>query len=239
MPDPLHRLLDLQERDVVVDQLHHRRATLPERAALTDRQQALTALDVTRADVASRLAEVERSQKRLEDEVASVEEKQSAENLRLYSGSITSPRELQALQEEIDGLGRRQRTIEDELLEVMETAEPLTAELADIDARRDALLAELDALQGALAEGERAVDAELAGVVAERDALAREIPEDMLATYERLRTRLGGVAVARLEGAQCKGCHVSLPAVELDAIRHAAPDAVITHEECGRILVRV
>ena len=84
----------------------------------------------------------------------------------------------------------------------------------------------------------RVVDAELAAVVADRDAIANEIPEDMLATYERLRKQLGGVAVARLEGNQCKGCHVSLPAMEVDAIRHAGPDDVITHEECGRILVR-
>jgi predicted nucleic acid-binding Zn-ribbon protein len=31
---------------------------------------------------------------------------------------------------------------------------------------------------------------------------------------------------------------LSLPATEVDAIRHAAPDAIVTHEECGRILVR-
>jgi predicted nucleic acid-binding Zn-ribbon protein len=59
-----------------------------------------------------------------------------------------------------------------------------------------------------------------------------------MARYERLRAKLDGVAVARLEGDLCLGCHVSLPAMEVDAIRHAPPDVVAVHEDCGRILVR-
>src|SRR5437879_13858498 len=64
--DSLQRLLQLQERDLVADQLRHRKATLPERAALTERKAAISALDAERADVAARLADTERVQKRLE-----------------------------------------------------------------------------------------------------------------------------------------------------------------------------
>jgi len=236
--DSLQRLLQLQERDLVADQLRHRKATLPERAALTERKAAISALDAERADVAARLADTERVQKRLEDEVASVAAKRDAENTRLYSGSITSPRELQALQEEIDALARRQRELEDGLLEVMETAEPLAADVVSLDARRVALAGEVDSLGAAIAEAERVIDGELAEVASDRDGIAADLSTELLATYDKLRARLGGVAVARLEGTQCLGCHLSLPATEVDAIRHAAPDAVVMHEECGRILVR-
>jgi len=238
MSDSLQRLLQLQERDIAADQLRHRKATLPDRAALAERRSAITALDADRAEVAGRLADTERVQKRLEDEVASVADKHTAEHTRLYSGSITSPRELQALQEEIDALARRQRELEDELLEVMEAAEPLAAEVASLDERRVALTADAEALQAAIGEAERAIDGELAGVGSERDAIAADLSPELVTTYDRLRARLGGVAVARLEGAQCLGCHLSLPATEIDAIRHAPPDAVVMHEECGRILVR-
>jgi predicted nucleic acid-binding Zn-ribbon protein len=112
------------------------------------------------------------------------------------------------------------------------------AELTELDRQRGGIAYEIERVSTTLAEAERTVDGELAGVDSERQAIAAELPDDLLATYETLRARLGGVAVARLEGSQCLGCHLSLPATEVDAIRHAAPDAVVTHEECGRILVR-
>jgi uncharacterized protein len=59
----------------------------------------------------------------------------------------------------------------------------------------------------------------------------------LLATYERLRARLGGVGVARLVGTHCDGCHLTLSAVELDRVRHLPDGEVYTCEQCGRILV--
>lgn len=238
MADSLHRLLDLQDRDLHAEQLRHRRASLPERATLADREAAAASLDIDRAGIAERLGAFERSQKRLEDDIATVTDKSASENARMYSGTVNSPRELQALQDEIQTLGRRQSQLEDELLEVMEQAESVQAELASCDERRVVVAADADVLRRAIADAEQVTDSELAGVLVERDAIAAEIPDELLATYERLRARLGGVAVARLEGVQCLGCHLSLPATEVDAVRHAAPDTVVFHEECGRILVR-
>ena len=43
-----------------------------------------------------------------------------------------------------------------------------------------------------------------------RDEVAAPVPEELLARYEALRTRLGGVAVARLVGGRCDGCHLAL-----------------------------
>lgn len=238
MPDPLQLLLDVQDRDLVADQLRHRRATLPERLALAEQQAAVARVDRELGELRDQLAELQRAQKRLEDEVATLDAKAAAENTRMYSGTVTSPRELQAMQEEIEALGRRQRTLEDDLLDLMEKAEPLGEEIDKLEARRKELSAEGDRLTIAIADAEVAIDAKLAQVAEARTAVVAELPVDLLATYEKLRPQLGGIAVARLEGTQCTGCHLSLPATELDAVRHAKPGAVAYHEECGRILVR-
>ena len=42
-------------------------------------------------------------------------------------GAVKAPKELQALQDEIDALHRRQSTLEDHVLELMEQVEPLDA----------------------------------------------------------------------------------------------------------------
>jgi predicted nucleic acid-binding Zn-ribbon protein len=237
VPDPLVLLLDVQAHDLTADQLRHKRASLPERTAMAEQERAIAGVDAELSEVGGRLHELERAQKKLEDEVASVEAKAKAENDKLYSGSVTSPRELQAMQEEIDGLGRRQRELEDEELELMERSEPLTAEVEGLEARKAGFRAEVDRLAGLVAEAEGDLDQQLAAVEADRATVAAGIGADLLATYDKLRDRLGGVAVAKLVGTQCTGCHLSLPATEMDAVRRAAPGAVVYHEECGRILV--
>ena len=238
MSDALHTLLEVQAQDLAADQLRHRRASLPERVALAEQEAAMARLDIELGEVRARLGDFERSQRRIEDEVATLTAKGEAESKRLYSGTVTSPRELQAMQEEIDGLARRQRELEDDVLELMEAAEPLHEEVDRLEARRDEHAVEAAKLGDLITAAEAEIDAELGGVMAARDELASGVPGDLLATYQRLRDRLGGVGVARLEGAQCMGCHLTIPATEVDAIRHAGPDDVVFHEECGRILVR-
>ena len=65
----------------------------------------------------------------------------------------------------------------------------------------------------------------------------RRCRDDLLARYEQLRSKLGGTGAARLVGGSCSGCHLTLSSMELDRVRKAPPDAVITCEQCGRILV--
>jgi hypothetical protein len=116
--------------------------------------------------------------------------------------------------------------------------EPFDAEVAALDAemaRLDALIVEQ---REQLAAEEAALAALLAAEVAARAGAVVGLPAPLLAEYERLRARLGGIGAARLVGNQCTGCHLTLPAVEADAARHAPPDAVLTCEQCGRILVR-
>ena len=70
--------------------------------------------------------------KRLEDEAASTAAKVGEVEAAMYSGSITSPRELQAMQSEVEQLRRHQRALEDRELELMESQESIDAELGGL-----------------------------------------------------------------------------------------------------------
>lgn len=234
----LARLLDVQDRDLALEQLRHRRESLPARASLADRQAAMERIGGELGELRARLDDLERSQARLEDEVTTIETKAAAEGRKLNSGTITAPREIQALSDEIDALGRRQRALEDQVIELMEQIEPLSADVTRLETQRDELDAEAASLRAEIVEQESAIAEELSSVLAAREEAAAGLDASMLERYDDLRARLGGVAVARLEGDRCLGCHISLPAMEVDAARHAPPGEIITHEECGRILVR-
>jgi predicted nucleic acid-binding Zn-ribbon protein len=234
----LDALLELQEQDIVIEQLRHRRATLPERAALEKVAAEMAAHDATTAEVQSSRERVAREQKRIEDEVASIEAKAAEVDQKLYSGTVTSPRELQGFQDDLRSLKRRQRQLEDQVIELMEEAEPLDASLAERTGERARLEEQRSTIQAALLEGEQQVDGELTAVEARRTEMATGLPSEAVSRYERLRDDLQGIAIARLVGSSCGGCHLTLSAVELDRIRHEPPDALIQCEECGRLLVR-
>lgn len=234
----LEQLLAVQEHDTRLDQLHHRRATLPQRATLADLERTLQAHDREADAVREQRDALAREQKRLEDEVAAVEEKATEVDKTLYSGTITSPRELQGFQAELEALRRRQRQLEDEVLALMEQLEPLDDDLSRRAEERARIVEQVEQVRNELEAAEREVDAAIEEEQRARADTAAPLPEDVLQRYERLRTQHEGVAIARLVGNSCGGCHLTLSAVELDRIKHEPPDALIFCEECGRLLVR-
>lgn len=235
---PLDDLITLQNHDSAADRLRHRRATLPERAEIESRRAAHAELERRRLEVAERRDAELREERRLDDEVRNLEAKAKAEDTRMYSGAISSPRELQAMQADIDQLRRQAREREDEELEVLVRREALDAEVAELEAAQAALVAEIENLMAAIAEQEQEIDAELAVEEEARAALAPNIPEGTLRLYEQIRAGNRGVGAARLVGMNCQACHLALPATEVDRIRHLPADALARCEHCGAILVR-
>jgi uncharacterized protein len=231
-------LLAVQELDTHADQLVHRSQTLPVRGQLAALEEQVAAVDARIAEVDGRRAELGKAQQRLEDEVASLQDKAALADKQLYSGTTNNPRELQALQDDIASIRRRITKLEDDELEVMEATEPVEAQRAELVAERDRLDQDAARLRAELAEAEAEIEAELRDVGQRREAAAAEVPEELWPEYDRLRAQLGGVAIARLAGSTCQGCHLGLSAVEVDRIRHLSPDEPVHCEECGRLLVR-
>lgn len=228
----------MQEHDTAADRLQHRRATLPELAELAKVEAEVASVERALASAGARRDEVARKQKALEDELAGVEGKSAEVQKRMYSGAVTIPRELQAMQAEVEALKRRASGLEDEILERMTEREPLDCELDGLVAALGAQDAEGARLRVAVAEAQSEIDAELAREQSARAEAAANIPEPLAKLYGQLRARLGGVGAARLVGNRCSGCHLTLPAVEVDRIRHEPPDALIRCDQCSRILVR-
>jgi uncharacterized protein len=231
-------LLAVQDHDTHVTQLTHRRSTLPARAELEQAMADLTRLEQRAGEVEVERHELARLQQRLEDDITSINDKATQHDKTLYSGTIGNPRELQALQDEIAALKRRVTQLEDQELELMEKIEPLDADLARLGAERIALDDRAVALRVQIAEDEVAIDAELATVRAEREALVPEVEPELLAEYAQLRTQAGGIAIARLVGGSCGGCHLALSAMEIDRIKKLPPEEPVHCEECGRLLAR-
>lgn len=235
--ESLRALLDLQERDTTLDQLRRRRDGLTERVERDEAAARLEAIRERAAETSDRRDELLRDQRRHQDEAAVLDEKRQAHQATLYDGSITNPRELQDLQEEIESLGRRIGEIEDRELEVMEELEPVETELASIAEEEADVGRDLDRAEAELLAAEAEIDARVAEVQPERDELTIGVDPALLEEYEGFRrARGGGIAAARLQGNRCGGCNLEVSAVAVAAMKKN-PGEAARCEECGCILV--
>lgn len=237
MTTPLQQLLAVQDLDLALDQLAHRRAHLPERDELGRVETEKARLEAELGQVDAARAEVAKRQARAEAELAATEERSSAIGRRLYGGEVSASRDLQAMSAEMEQLKARASALEDSVLEMLDELEPLDARADELRRSIDQLGSDRQVVVRRLAEAEAVIDGETAEVAGRRSAAASEVPENLVATYERLRSRLGGVGISRLSGNRCDGCHLTLSAMELDRVRHLKEGEMYTCEQCSRILV--
>jgi len=228
----------VQELDTTLSQLQHRKASLPVRIQLgaVQREQAELAARAEgpralRDALVDRLNDLQSQDDVLGARLAGIE-------ARMYASRVAPARDLQAMDEEVRHLRQRRSEMEDAEIEAMVEQEPLDAELAGMEAEQDRLLEAASRLRASVAAAEAVIDTEMVTVKADRDALAANLPEDLSERYETLRARLGGTGAAPLVGNRCEGCHLELPAAEVDRIRRLPDDALVTCEQCGRILIR-
>ncbi|GJM38148.1 MAG: hypothetical protein DHS20C19_15150 [Acidimicrobiales bacterium] len=231
-----HALLDIQHLDTEAEQLRHRRVALPARTALTDAQAEQAKVRAEIEGIGVSRVEVSTRQKRLEDEAQVFSNKADEDDARLYGGDV-GVKDLEALQEEIKGLRARQADIEDRVLEAMEEGEALAGRLAECEAQVEGLAAQITTIEAEIAASEDEIDGELARVASERAAAEAVVSAEDLAQYERLRPGMGVATVVRFDGGNCVGCPSTMPAMELDRMKHEPPGSTLNCNECGRIVL--
>jgi predicted nucleic acid-binding Zn-ribbon protein len=159
------------------------------------------------------------------------------ERLQAQLKTVIAPREAEALMHEIDAIGERRNALDDVELEHLEEDSALADQLAELDAARPQLESALEEASAALAAAEAGIDAEVAELRARREGLAAVLDDRVRADYESRRGHFGGVAVARLNGKTCSGCHLDLSTSDVEQVRRTPPDKVADCPQCGRMLV--
>jgi len=233
-PEHQRILLDVADLDRRIAQAERARtkpsqaARIAELVAIRQEQlRELTALTGTRDDVRTELT-------RLESDVKLVEQRRARDADRLATS--TNPKDAQALEHEIASLTRRQSDLEDIELDVMGRVEDADAAVAAQQALLATTTAEGTALTAqAKADVQAATDL-AAQLARDRDAVTAAVPAPLLAEYTRRASNSAGAAL--LTRGTCEGCRILLPGTDLNDIRNAPDDLVVSCPECGCILVR-
>jgi predicted nucleic acid-binding Zn-ribbon protein len=229
-------LLQLAEVDAGLARIEHRVRKLPEQEELDRIRAEHGAANDRVAVLGIAMADLDEQVAKFESEIEGVRQREDRDRALLQGGSVAA-KQVAELQHELETLERRQASLEDSLLEVMERREELAAQ-------RTAELARVAELETTLAAARHAV----ADVVAELDGARQEsltrraellqsLQADLVDLYERQRAR-GGAGASRLQGRRCGACRLEIDRGEMARITAAADDEVLRCPECNAILVR-
>lgn len=234
---PAHQkeLLRLQEQDSRVNRIAHALKNLPQDKQLSELKPESEQLRARLVEATGRAEDARTEQERFEADLAVVAQRLQRDTDRLQASS--SQKDIEALEAEIDSLRRRQRTLEDAELEVMERLEEAEGQLRGIRAEQEQLQASVDSLTSARTDEVARLERQRDDAAADRMVVAQGVPEDLLAVYERQRARFG-IGAAAVRGGVNLGSNLTLAPNDLAAVRNADVDEIIIDGESGAILVR-
>jgi len=234
-PDDQALLLDLQALDTKLAQLDHRARSLPELAALAALATEGDALRITKLEQQGLLENVQLELSRLESDVQVVQTRIARDSERLQASS--SVKDVAALEQELSALRKRLDDLEEIELSVMEKLEEHQGRVDETSGRLAELLDQVAAIEATRDAALASIGAERTTAAAGRRTIEAKVPADLLALYEKQRTRYG-TGASLLRGGVSLASGVKLLEDELQKIRAAAPDDVLICPSSDAILVR-
>ncbi|MEB3034520.1 zinc ribbon domain-containing protein [[Mycobacterium] nativiensis] len=230
-------LLELAELDAELSRIAHRARNLPEQQEWMRIQADHTAAADRLAALELALEDLDAQAGRFESEIEAVRQREDRDRALLDSGQ-TSAKQVVELQHELETLQRRQSSLEDSLLELMEQREQLQTQATAESNGVEELAAELARVQETLDAAAAEIETTRGQRSASRDELAGGIDGELLALYERQRAS-GGIGAGPFRGGQCGACRIEIDRGELSRISAAPPEEVLRCPECSAILLRV
>ncbi len=229
----LEALLELQRCDARLMDAQRKRDDIPRRreAMKAALQAARAAHEQTKKDLdAARL--VRRGH---EKEIEVIQSEAAKLDRQLLD--VKTNKEYTAMLHEIQLLKTKRGDRETQVLECFEREEALQArvkkseqEIADEEKRIRAGEADFDKESAVL-------DQAIHSIRTDRDQVKPRVPATLLSRYDRLASSRNGVAVAEVRKAACGACFTALTPQAMQEVRRN--DAVMTCEQCGRLLIWV
>jgi predicted nucleic acid-binding Zn-ribbon protein len=224
-------LYELQETDTAVDAADRR---LSEIMQELEAESDIASLDEQIAASEIELGEAERGQHEADEAVTDQKEKIVVLEEKLYSGEVKNPKELKALQDDVQAHQRQFSSIEEQALAALARVEQARAALLSMRDERQARMQERDLLMETLGAERGDIDATLVQLRARRDRQKDRVEQTDLALYERLRRARSGRAVSKVERGTCQGCRITLPTTVFQRARSGLK--IVQCTSCERIL---
>ncbi len=230
MEKQLELIVELQGLDTVISQLMREKEAIPQEIQALEQRYSQESSHVEAAK--AELEDLQKKRRSKERELESQAQEMKKRQGRLLE--VKTNKEYSAILHEMETLREKQSTLEDEILEVLETIDQRTQQ---VGTRKEKLAKEKEvceqqkkAREDKLAQ----IEARLAHLLEDRSKRISHIDKALIQTYMRIYENRQGLAVVPVKNACCSGCFVTLtPQSYQEAKRN---DRIITCANCNRIL---
>jgi predicted nucleic acid-binding Zn-ribbon protein len=230
MEERLNLLIQLQEIDGAIRARQEEKRKLPELLAALEQKMVANKIELDNVREA-----LETAQKSKRDRDRDLEGgAQKVEKLKSRTPDIKTNKEYTALLKEIETVEQENKTIEDDILKLMEKIDAAATEIKTAEAHSEQEAAAIDAERKQLEESMAKLEGELAADGRARGEIASRIDAALLAKYEKRYIAQGGRVVVEARGESCSGCFMSIPPQIFVNVKKNAE--IITCPNCQRIL---
>jgi predicted nucleic acid-binding Zn-ribbon protein len=223
-------LVKLQQKDQTLDILRRQMQEGPQRMAEIEKQ-----VDFLEQDLETdkqQIEEVQKAQRQYEAEVEDGLGHINRSKGRLLT--IKSNKEYQACLKEIEEGEKGNREKEDKILGCMEEIERLRQVLKekgeDLQDQRQRFGEEKKTIEAKMGQAQE----ELSREEKERSEMLKAIDPGVLARYEQIKRRSGGLAVVNVKNTTCLGCHLNIPPQMYNELQRR--DSLKYCPHCDRII---
>lgn len=177
--------------------------------------------------------DIKKNQKAKEMDVKCANEQIKNLEKRLYDGSITNVKEMNANSKELENLINTVRETEDNILLFMEKQDELRAILEKMSTRLNSKADEYRSRHRALLAEQDKIRQLIAQIPLSREKLVGKLDEETWQIYEDMKERFND-PLARVEKATCMGCRMGITFNERRMLKHS--DELVYCSNCGRLL---
>jgi len=226
-------LIDLQKLDSQILALRSRIDSVPAHIAADESvfKQAQKVFE----SFSQRQASLEKKKKDKEREIDDITAK--IEKMKSRAAEIKTNREYQANIKEIESFESQIRTVEDELLVIMEALDVTAKESAAEKLKFEKAKTEAEAIGKERSKEVTAAEQELQNLKSGRKELVDQIAPELYKQYMGLLETSRGLAVTEVIKEICQGCHMNIPPQLF--VRIKGREDLFECPQCGRILYHI
>lgn len=179
--------------------------------------------------------DLEHEKKKLEDSISINNEKIKKHEAKLFSGTITSSKELVNFQEEIKQSKLNNDGLEIKEIELMIKIDEYKPKLKQAEVKKQAYSKDIESLKVEIGIKVKDIEERLAVLKERRKAAISKIPKEVCARYDEVKAKRGGVGVAVLKNRVCDVCRMEISSGEAERIQD--PEVIYKCPECKRMLI--
>jgi len=227
----IKQLFCLQGLDLALDAIQSQKSRAEEElTARLELEQMETAL----AEEQWKLSETQESHKSFRQESEILRDRVPGLEERIYSGDLTTERELASAAQEAGHARKQLDDMEMRMLELTVVADNSRSRITSLESELEITRVDWESRQAELTQQVDELTSEEETLQVQRKDLAATVDQQELQKYDILRKRKGGTAVAKVERGLCQACRMSLPTQHLQRVRTGRQTVLCS--SCGRML---